>query len=644
MITNFPDPYPDELVYSIYARYSDSMHYPTPGAALEDWFGVRNRRVSVNLPLRLDHIIASLPPSHLYSANQFIDNHSLFPFYAPFLSAKRADAIRGGMRNTTGDRRAVWKTLFRTEMKRPSQLRFCPECAETDRRQYGETYWHRIHQITGVEVCPVHSAFIKTTEALRHDPYGPKATSAEKIVPVLTPTRNIGSDHIHNVQVNIARFAAWLLQTNLEPQGTKLLRERYFNLLLKRGFAYHNGRLAAKRLLAEITEYYSINWLRTSGFELHADPRQTWVMRVLYSSKGDTFQSPFFHILLLIFLEQTAEEFFTAWQDYKPFGDGPWPCLNHAADHYRDLVIKNCEIVNNVKKFARRPLGTFSCDCGFTYTRTGPDQRKEDRLVGRVRSFGSIWEERLRRLWEDRTLALQKIGSRLGVTGLTVKRHALRLGLTFPRNVSGERACNPEPNRRDILAGSISLADRLDDRRLELLQLIKANPNSPRSQLRVLADSLFRWLGKYDPQWLEIQLPAAQIITPKRIRVHWVQEDMALAAAVRTAISDIRSATDPQARISIAEISKRVGHVRWFHEKLDKLPVTAAVLGDHLESVEDFFVRRIEWTAECYRRDGISPSATAFKARARLRTSKTSRSMRVRAALAEALRGLRKQR
>ena len=36
------------------------------------------------------------------------------------------------------------------------RLRYCPICARKDREKYGETYWHRRHQIRGLNVCSQH--------------------------------------------------------------------------------------------------------------------------------------------------------------------------------------------------------------------------------------------------------------------------------------------------------------------------------------------------------------------------------------------------------------------------------------------------------------------------------------------------------
>lgn len=50
MIGWFPDPYPDELLYSVAARYAERVGYPNCTAAIEELFGGGSTRVSIDFP------------------------------------------------------------------------------------------------------------------------------------------------------------------------------------------------------------------------------------------------------------------------------------------------------------------------------------------------------------------------------------------------------------------------------------------------------------------------------------------------------------------------------------------------------------------------------------------------------------------
>src|SRR5690625_7859385 len=90
---------------------------------------------------------------------------------------------------------------------------------------------------------------------------------------------------------------------------------------------------------------------------------------------------PYRHLLLLYFFDQDIDSFLEIKEDNGPFGRGPWPCLNKAAKHYKDLVISGVEIKTRDKVL----IGKFSCSCGFEYTRIGPDKGEIGRASCRER-------------------------------------------------------------------------------------------------------------------------------------------------------------------------------------------------------------------------------------------------------------------
>src|SRR5258707_529671 len=51
---------------------------------------------------------------------------------------------------------------------RPEFLRRCPDCVKSDRQQYGEAYWHRLHQVPGVRICPIHDCVLEDSAVPAH--------------------------------------------------------------------------------------------------------------------------------------------------------------------------------------------------------------------------------------------------------------------------------------------------------------------------------------------------------------------------------------------------------------------------------------------------------------------------------------------
>jgi hypothetical protein len=254
------------------------------------------------------------------------------------------------------------------------------------------------------------------------------------ITPVNAPDP---SNPSHNVLLNIARSAAWLLdQTDLysTPEG---LHSRYLSLLIPLGYATYSGCIYAERLAEAFRARYDDGLLK----RLHcafsgSDPKKDgWLLRLVRRPKHA--QHPLRHLLVLDFLETPAWSFFSLPEKLEFFGTGPWPCLNKAATHYGELVVTSCRVTHRGR--SQRPVGTFECACGFVYSRTGPDGGPEDRYhIGKMKSFGPAWEARLEKLWNDESLCVSEIACRLGVDPLTIRRHAARLGL--PSDQRGNRA------------------------------------------------------------------------------------------------------------------------------------------------------------------------------------------------------------
>jgi hypothetical protein len=163
MIGFFPDPYPDELLYSICARYSDRVRYSNKGAIAQELFGSVDAAAVVDLPSHLGHLVAALPLGHCYTVDRLIGSHTLLPFYSPFLPIERVYRLREDMMKSTGSAIHQYSGVTPSNIYSLKWLRFCPLCTQAERKQFGESYWHRLHQIPGVEVCPDHAVFLETS-------------------------------------------------------------------------------------------------------------------------------------------------------------------------------------------------------------------------------------------------------------------------------------------------------------------------------------------------------------------------------------------------------------------------------------------------------------------------------------------------
>ena len=97
-------------------------------------------------------------------ARELVMQHTMFPYRARFLPLQRRRLVmHSALIRKTGVTLQMSRAKTRYysfEGDKPLYLRYCPICAEEDRRHYGEAYLHRSHHIYGVDICPIHRCYL----------------------------------------------------------------------------------------------------------------------------------------------------------------------------------------------------------------------------------------------------------------------------------------------------------------------------------------------------------------------------------------------------------------------------------------------------------------------------------------------------
>ncbi|HWT02905.1 MAG TPA: TnsD family transposase [Pyrinomonadaceae bacterium] len=599
MIGNFPTLYPDELFYSACARYQERTPYPSAKGTLLEMFGSVCTS-AVDLPCRLGDFAAMLPEGHSYTADRMIRSHTLYPLFRPFLPPARADALRDDMKGAGGLVIHRRSGVMASRIPLPERLRFCPVCRGEDQERFGETYWHRIHQIPGVLVCPAHEVFLQTSPVFTtHSRNRHRFVTAEESTGIAPAEGLDYSNGGHLAYLNIARGAQWLLAQGSLYSTPDGIRNRYLRLLISLGFAGYSGCLYAEKLAAAIYARFDAAQLERlhCSFTGRDRRKDNWILRLFRRPKHS--QHPLRHLVAVEILGTTVESFFGLPAELEFFGTGPWPCLNKAAAHYRERVVTACRVTHRGRR--QRPVGTFACACGFVYSRTGPDEGAGDRFrIGRMKAFGRVWEAKLKQLWDDPSLCRTEVARRLGVDPLTVQRHAARLGLPSDRpgqNVAAVKSTlllrtkrTPEEQEKILTA-----------RRCEWLLAMKRSPRAALKAVRLRFPRLYTWLRKHDPEWLKNNLPFTHEVRRKKAAsVDWEKRDTEFEIMMRGSAAKLRLQPGKPRRITKTAIARDLGQVTLLQQKLSKLPRTAAVLSSVVESPVEFALRRIRRAADAY--------------------------------------------
>ncbi|MDG9929063.1 MULTISPECIES: TnsD family Tn7-like transposition protein [unclassified Pseudomonas] len=151
----FPAAFPDETLHSVLSRYARLCGGHSRKAAFTGNRAAVSFTQNVAFPCRLDDLVGSLPPGTDLSVSKIITCHTVLPYYAPFLTE---DQIQHARTSMAGDGKWLMLKLGvnASRLEGASRVRFCPACLNEDIVRVGAAYWHRVHQLPGVLVCPYH--------------------------------------------------------------------------------------------------------------------------------------------------------------------------------------------------------------------------------------------------------------------------------------------------------------------------------------------------------------------------------------------------------------------------------------------------------------------------------------------------------
>lgn len=572
MLEGFNPPYENETWYSAFARYTSRMRFGSPlpmrKAGYRDHSTLR-----IDIPRTLSTVEQQLYPRWGLSLERIVQNHTLLPVYLPFLDAKARERLLPTVHGEEPD--SVIGCYSGPLRAKYRSFRYCPACVQDDRKRYGETYWHREHQLDWVGVCSKHLVFLESyrDQTWPHPCHEPLVV-AEQSVELLCKVREVNPKNPHHLLcLNIASDMVWLLGyrgTILEPEE---LNQLYC------WFA------AGQHLIKYQDTFMSPEWRNdlTRFLEGYADavPKEAGeadrIPLTRYIRRGLVNKHPVYHLLLARFFGETIRSVAGMKEVPKVFGKGPWPCWNRAASHYGQAVVTDCVTKQSRKQDV--PIGTFVCSCGFSYLRAGPDRCLEDAFR---HSYVSETKDHLADFKMKSTQ--QEESSAMGVSGSPVDVR----GISEPRLWSEWLELTILMNRRDWLNG------------IETTSTYRDADIKP----------VFHTLLIYDSDWLSQHLPVASKF-PISVTGLWKQfgcNEEVLAGAIFRAGTRLRREPHFQRRIDIAVLADALHLEQSVFWALPRHSPATFEVDRTVETRGDFAKRRLWHVLRHYRRRNSVPS------------------------------------
>ncbi|MBU5349135.1 TnsD family Tn7-like transposition protein [Paenibacillus lautus] len=573
--------YPDELLVSIVARYHHLNGHKGIKPTRRNIYGLEYKKTSIDLPTTIRPILNII---HSYD-DELLQSNTLFPFYRPFLSERQVESIKRQMLDGHGGTVHLTSGLMASVVKVSEFLRLCPCCLKEDSQLYGEPYWHREHQLPGNLLCPTHKCELLARCLICNEPVSANNTKDLSICPLFCKHgHDLSAQTVkskNGTLLKVSKGIVTLFKASLEGKVPSDLRSLYANRLGQMNLCTVGGRIKQREVCSQFQSMFSSDFLTKIGVPAPIGS-DNWLSTILRKPRRSFH--PLLHALVIEFLWGGTNGISSSAAP-APFCDGPWPCLNKIAGHYKQHTITEVTVTRCTN--TNKPVGSFKCElCGFHYSRRGPDLLIEDTYsYGRVKDFGHYWKAKADSLIQKGG-SIRSIARALEVESKTVKLYMKK-------------------KQEQQAVDSLQMNEERDIRRIRLLQNI--NDFQSYKCFRKANAKDYSWLYRHDREWLLSSLPSLAKQPKSKPRVNWNERDKEIAQEINQAILKLLMGQHKPERITLFKIGRSIGKLALLERHMDKLPICQELLKISLETEEQHQIRKIDWGINRIKQQGKRP-------------------------------------
>ena len=322
MISFFPKPYPDELLYSMIARYHAQSGNTTYRQTAMDLFGNKKNNNSLLLPVRLG-ALARQTDQYGLSLNKILLKHTSLPYYSAFMQEEAVERIIAWAENNDSGSSFLDSGMYGAKVSTPKKLMFCPLCYNKDLEQYGEGYWHREHQIPGIITCHRHGTYLleSTVSCRAHE--CPQCQNAEiqSLFPAVypEPLSPLGMQQAMCVAEDIAFiFANYYRIRSAFLKHNGCFCNLFLFMLRTKGLATKGG-LRIQEYRKQFAAYYDTDYLIRTGAAFDETVKRPWIISLCRGKNENSKNAhPLYYILLSRFLCGGLENLIQAAEALQP--------------------------------------------------------------------------------------------------------------------------------------------------------------------------------------------------------------------------------------------------------------------------------------------------------------------------------------
>ncbi len=398
-------------------------------------------------------------------AHFLTQNHCIYPFYAPFIDADaRWNHLNWAMRlNPRHD-----SSLGKKRGRPPSPIfaRLCPECVRNDIQEYHEAYYHRRHQLPGLNLCLEHKLVLQPVNSKL---IASKPISARAALESTTLTResvnlpsSLTKSLSHSLDVLFTRDPFW------NPPANWI---SLYSVILRLGYS---KKPVVEQILSQIEDKYGPSLEIAFQFS-------TWkssLVRYLGTSQGH-LPPPIAHLILLAHLGLPLNEALSLAQN------SLWTCPNRFCDCYEQFTL-----TAPISTGQTYELSCKECEMGFRIKKESELGKKP--IIRFVTKRGKSFETKLTKLFKD-GLSADKIAPLTGFSERLIRAMQNELGLS-------KHKIKSQTFEKHFAATFAAY-------RSSITEWVRQNPSGSRSELCQAHAMAYRYLRSHDVDWFEKNAP-----------------------------------------------------------------------------------------------------------------------------------------
>jgi hypothetical protein len=287
----FPTPYPDELLGSVLIRACHHL-----GLAPASLVKVLEDRSS-DLFYLYPSFFQGLSRLTNLSSSELLLNHTVFPYAAIALPTKRRSLLERELLTATARGNSVrLRASLGLHVEDMSRRRFCKQCRAEECKKIGESYWHRLHALPGVFVCPQHGE--------------PLCVSGISVLPKLSNVNAKLPQEVDGSPVDwgldartLQRLAAVVLESIALPAETwNDVSNEYQRYAEKIDANNRQCCWDVLQCVLDFKRFYGDRFLDKVGLQLSSVGSDSWPARLAHGARLSPL-SQLRHILLRLFLK-----------------------------------------------------------------------------------------------------------------------------------------------------------------------------------------------------------------------------------------------------------------------------------------------------------------------------------------------------